>query len=66
MDEDDELGDPCSDVLQPFQSPDVLPPPPHRSIDLDLRSQDEDAAEANSASNDASKLSQDMSFNVIG
>ncbi|ESQ42589.1 hypothetical protein EUTSA_v10012479mg [Eutrema salsugineum] len=65
MDEDDEFGDLYSDVLQPFQPPAVLPPPPppHRSIDLNLRFQDHDVAEANSASvsrvsdNDASKLS---------
>lgn len=66
MDEDDEFGDLYSDVLQPFQPPPAVlpppPPPPHRSIDLNLRSEDQDVAEANSASfarvsdNDASKL----------
>ncbi|KAL1217546.1 FIP1[V]-like protein [Cardamine amara subsp. amara] len=73
MDEDDEFGDLYSDVLQPFQPPVVLPPPPplpHRSIDLNLRSQDQDIAEANSASvsrvsdNDASKLSITLSQNA--
>lgn len=79
MDEDDEFGDLYSDVLQPFQPPVVLPPPPplpHRSIDLNIRSQDQDVAEANSASvsrvsdNDASKLSitrsQDATRQAIG
>lgn len=79
MDEDDEFGDLYSDVLQPFKPPVVLPPPPplpHRSIDLNLRSQDQDGAEANSVSisrvsdNDASKLSatlsQDATRRAIG
>ncbi|XP_010453107.1 PREDICTED: FIP1[V]-like protein [Camelina sativa] len=66
MEEDDEFGDLYSDVLPPFQPPVVVlppPPPPHRSIDLNLRSQDQDVAEANSAplsrvsNNDAFKLS---------
>ncbi|CAN8301447.1 unnamed protein product [Cochlearia groenlandica] len=66
MDEDDEFGDLYSDVLQPFQPPSSLPPPPPPplpSIDLNLRSQDQDASEANPApisrvpENDSSKLS---------
>ncbi|KAG7534664.1 Pre-mRNA polyadenylation factor Fip1 domain [Arabidopsis thaliana x Arabidopsis arenosa] len=70
MEDDDEFGDLYSDVLQPFQPPVVLPPPPplpHRSIDLNLRSQDQDVAEPNSASisrvsdNDALKLSTTLS-----
>ncbi|KAJ0261481.1 Pre-mRNA polyadenylation factor Fip1 domain-containing protein [Hirschfeldia incana] len=40
MDEDDEFGDLYSDILHPFQ-----PPPPLRSIDLNLRSHEQDAAE---------------------
>ncbi|CAF2121143.1 unnamed protein product [Brassica napus] len=46
MDEDDEFGDLYSDVLPPFQPP----PPPLRSIDLNLRSHEQDAAEPNSSS----------------
>ncbi|XP_020871134.1 FIP1[V]-like protein isoform X1 [Arabidopsis lyrata subsp. lyrata] len=70
MEEDDEFGDLYSDVLQPFQPPVVLPPPPPlplRSIDLNLRSQDQDVTEPNSASisrvsdNDALKLSTTLS-----
>ncbi|CAL9244033.1 unnamed protein product [Arabidopsis halleri] len=70
MEDDDEFGDLYSDVLQPFQPPVVLPPPPplpHRSIDLNLRSQDQDVAEPNSAlisrvsDNDALKLSTTLS-----
>uniref|UniRef100_A0A1J3IJ04 FIP1[V]-like protein n=1 Tax=Noccaea caerulescens TaxID=107243 RepID=A0A1J3IJ04_NOCCA len=71
MDEDDEFGDLYSDVFQPFQPPPAVlpppPPPPHRSIDLNLRSEDQDGAEANSASfarvsdNDASQLSNTLS-----
>lgn len=70
MEEDDEFGDLYSDVLQPFQPPVVLPPPPPlplRSIDLNLRSQDQDVTEPNSASisrvsdNDAVKLSTTLS-----
>ncbi|KAG2333293.1 hypothetical protein Bca52824_004473 [Brassica carinata] len=45
MDEDDEFGDLYSDVPQPFQ------PPPLRSIDLNLRSHEQDlAAEPNPTS----------------
>ncbi|KAG7613406.1 unnamed protein product [Arabidopsis thaliana] len=75
MEEDDEFGDLYSDVLQPFQPPVVLPPPPplpHRSIDLNLRSQDQDVAEPNSApisrvsDSDAVKLStQDATRQAI-
>ncbi|KAF8093828.1 hypothetical protein N665_0377s0038 [Sinapis alba] len=46
MDEDDEFGDLYSDVLQPFQPP--PPPSPLRSIDLNLRSHEQDMAEPNS------------------
>ncbi|KAF8102543.1 hypothetical protein N665_0198s0243 [Sinapis alba] len=67
MDEDDEFGDLYSDVFQP---PALLPPPPPplRSIDLNLRSQDqEDDAEPNPPSHSrvsASKLSPALSHNA--
>ncbi|KFK27337.1 hypothetical protein AALP_AA8G370000 [Arabis alpina] len=64
MDEDDEFGDLYSDVLPP--------PQPHRSIDLNLRSQDQDIAEPNSApisrvsNNDASKLTRQAITDGVG
>ncbi|KAF3543506.1 hypothetical protein DY000_02001155 [Brassica cretica] len=69
MDEDDEFGDLYSDVLPPFQPP---PPPPLRSIDLNLRSHEQDASEPNSPSvarvydTTASKPSTTPSHDAIG
>ncbi|CAH8386381.1 unnamed protein product [Eruca vesicaria subsp. sativa] len=73
MDEDDEFGDLYSDVLQPFHPP---PPPPLRTIDLNLRSEDQVAAEPNSppvarvsitttASKPSTTLSQDANRKSI-